>query len=306
MASQPFAVVPLSANVDEPSVPPDTGDPSCPTAVIEVEEGSVVLPQTTLHLDGSASTAVEGEEVVAWEWSLSQPAGATATFDPGPDAVEPVLTLDVAGTYLVTLKVWDSAGLESCEVAESQIVVQPDGALHVELLWDTPGDPDPTDVGSGAGADLDLHFAHPQALGNDVDEDGVVEPWFDLPWDCFWYNDHPNWGSFNPDLADDPGLDLDDVDGAGPENLNLEIAEPSACYRMGAHYADDHGYGPSFATLRVYIYGALVTEIPGVELVAGDMWFAATVCWPEGLVTVQETPEGGWDVIPDYSNPLGL
>ena len=61
----------------------------------------------------------------------------------------------------------------------------PDDAVHVELTWVTPDDLDPNDEGVGAGTNLDLHFAHPQAARCDVDGDGTPDPWFDVDWDTF-------------------------------------------------------------------------------------------------------------------------
>ena len=52
-----------------------------------------------------------------------------------------------------------------------------------------------------------------------------------LLFDCFWFNAHPNWGSFDPSVDDDPGLDRDDTDGAGPENLFLVT---KSCLEDGA------------------------------------------------------------------------
>jgi hypothetical protein len=165
--------------------------------------------------------------------------------------------------------------------AEVEVFVNPDEAIHIELLWNTANDPDQTDNGPIAGADLDLHFAHPLAVGGfDGDGDGQPDGWFDLPFDTFWYNEQPNWGSIDPAVDDDPSLDRDDTDGAGPENVNLNIPENNTRYKVGVHYWKDHGFGPSFVTVRVFIFGVLVFELTDVELVNHDMWTVTHIEWP--------------------------
>jgi hypothetical protein len=175
--------------------------------------------------------------------------------------------------------------------------------IHIELLWDTPNDPDQTDDGPEAGADLDLHFLHPFASGLDVDLDGQPDGWFDQPFDCFWFNAHPNWASMDPMIDDDPGLDLDDTDGAGPENINLNLPENAMTYRVGVHYWNDHNFGPSLATVRVYLYSELVFEQAGVELVNHDMWEVATIDWPSGNVELILGEGGGYKITPNYQHP---
>ena len=98
------------------------------------------------------------------------------------------------------------------------------------------------------------YTSHPDASGPDLDVNGIEDPWFDKDWDAFWYNKSPNWGSFDPAAGDDPSLDRDDTDGAGPENLNIAIPEDDIVYHIGVHYWDSHGLGPVNATVRVWTY----------------------------------------------------
>lgn len=275
----------------------------CPTAVIVVQEGEEVIPQTKLHLVGSQSYGA-GASISKFEWSAQQPAGSQSVFLPSAAAPDPTFTVNVAGPYHFELRVWDGNGQESCVRATALVFVNPDEAIHVELLWHTPSDPDETDSGPEAGADLDLHFLHPFATGEDVDGDGTPDGWFDQPFDAFWFNAHPNWGSLDPSVDDNPGLDLDDVDGAGPENVNLNIPEDGHVYKVGVHYWNDHGYGPSLATVRIYIYSSLVFEVSDVELVQSDMWEVACIAWPSGEVTLKTGAGGGYDIIPNYEHPF--
>jgi hypothetical protein len=274
----------------------------CPTSVIVIEEGEEVIPQTKLHLIGSQSYASNGD-IQEYQWTVQQPVGSQSIFLPSASAPDPTFEVNVAGQYTFTLRVWDVDGEQSCVDAEYVVYVNPDEAIHVELLWDTPNDPNQTDEGPEAGADLDLHFLHPFATGQDVDGDGELDGWFDQPFDAFWFNAHPNWGSLDPMVDDDPGLDRDDTDGAGPENVNLNIPEEGRTYKVGVHYWNDHGFGPSLATVRVYIYTSLVFSVTDVELVNHDLWEVAEIKWPSGQVDPILGGNGSYKIIPNYQHP---
>jgi hypothetical protein len=276
---------------------------SCPTPIIKIDEGDEVIPQTVLHLTGDESYSAQGA-IVKWQWNVEGPLGSVDVFVPSYNFPNPTLTVNIAGIYKIQLTVFDELGTPSCYPAVYEVVVVPDEALHVELLWHTPEDLDETDTGPEAGADLDLHFLHPYAAGPDLDGDGAPDGWFDIPWDCFWFNAHPNWGSFAPNINDDPGLDRDDTDGGGPENINLNVPE-NATYRVGVHYWNEHGFGPSYATMRIYVYGQLVFEVADVKLVGCDMWDVATIEWPSGQVKMVTDPgSGGYKITPNYANPF--
>ena len=273
---------------------------NCPVAVIVIQEGEQVIPQTLLHLFGDQSFSPAGT-INKWEWSVEQPSGSQSLFLPSSNFPNPTFEANVAGQYLFKLTVWDDNNTPSCVPDEAELVVIPDEAIHVELLWNTPNDPDQTDEGPEAGADLDLHFVHPYAGGPDLDGNGEPDGWFDQPFDCFWFNPSPQWASFDPAIDDDPGLDRDDTDGAGPENLNLNIPENDKTYVVGVHYWADHSFGPSYATVRVYIYADLVFQLEDVKLVNYDMWEVCTVDWPSGNV---EQVEDGFKITPEYINPF--
>ena len=272
-----------------------------PTAVIVVQEGEQVTPQTTLHLLGDQSFGPL--PVASWGWSVKGPAGSVDSFYPSNTQPNPTFTANVSGAYDFELNVWDSSGVKSLMPAKVTVLVVSEDAIHVELLWHTPNDPDESDEGPSAGADLDLHFAHLKyADGSiDLDNDGKNDPWFDTVFDCFWFNPHPEWASFTSQ-ADNPGLDRDDTDGAGPENLNLDQPE-AATYGIAVHYWADHDYGKSEATVRIYLYGQLVFEQADVELYNHDMWNVATIEWPSGQVKSVKGQGGGLHITPDYQNP---
>ena len=259
---------------------------TCPTALAKVDEGEEVLPQTLLHLHGEQSSSMAGTKVAQYTWTVKQPSGSQQLLLPSAHVANPTLQANVAGEYTFCLTVKDDAGLPSCQPSCVTVFVAPEDAIHVELLWQTPSDPDQTDTGPGAGADLDLHVAHPLAAMPDLDCDGSPDPWFSVPFDTFWYNENPNWGSAQ--IGNDDGqLALDDTDGLGPENFNLgspegTLAKPRS-YSIGVHSWNDHGFGPSLATVRVYVLGSLVAAIKDVLLNPLDLWTVGKVHWPNQM-----------------------
>jgi hypothetical protein len=300
---------------------------TCPIAKVSIDEGEEVVPQTILHLRGDKSTAPGGGKVKKYKWTVKQPAGSNQPLNPNSSFANPTFEANTAGEYQFCLEVWDENDAKSCTTVCKTVLVIPDQAIHVELLWDTPADLDQTDSGPAAGADMDLHFAYNLASGPDLDCDGSGDPWFNSPFDAFWFNANPNWGSATGAGEDDPSLDLDDTDGAGPENLNLAQPEGSIgdeiAYSVGVHYWNDHGYGTSFATMAIYINGALSMQLVKVEMAPRDMWYVGKINWPNTVVGGGKAPvdlcyqsgdqcsgagkmwqaTGAWCMTKCYSNP---
>ncbi len=304
----------------------------CATPKIVVTEGNEVVPQTTLHMKGDGSKGMEGQAIQSYKWTAKQPAGVNKGFQPSSIFPNPTFVPDAAGEYEFCLEVTDENGVNSCGPACQKVLVVPNNAVHMELLWDTPADPNQTDTGPAAGADMDLHLANYLASGPDIDCDGTGDPWFNNPFDCFWFNNSPEWGTSNKAVKDDPTFDLDDTDGAGPENLNLEQPEGTAAvphgYAVGAHYWNDHQFGVSYATVTIYVLGAVALKIGNVPMNPLDMWYIGKLNWPNQLVggsapvvtVCYQTPgskpgdvcsktakmwetKGEWCITPCYANP---
>ena len=193
------------------------------------------------------------------------------------------------------------------EGGESAVSTQ---GIRVELTWDTPNDPDPTDQGPEAGSDVDLHLMHPLAKSPgsnsiDFDEDGEKDGWFDNGFDCFWFSYDLDWGPQNPanpgQDPSDPTVVTDDTDGAGPEVIELEEPQADIAYTVGVHYWNDHDFGPSYATVRVYIDDVLAYEKGGVKLEKLDLWEVAYVKPTTGEVL----PIGdGESILVEYVHPF--
>lgn len=126
--------------------------------------------------------------------------------------------------------------------------------LHVRLAWDT----DLTDV--------DLHLLAPNGRMWSCD-------------DCFFQNPQPEWGDPNQ-FEDNPFLDLDDVDGFGPENINLETPQPGT-YRVLVHYYDDHDGDVPNATIEVLNFGQVIGRYGPVQLNSvDDTWEVVDIEFP--------------------------
>ncbi|MFP4598444.1 MAG: choice-of-anchor D domain-containing protein [Persicimonas sp.] len=252
----------------------DGSDNACPEAVAKAAlQGSSprgdtieTIPLNTVEFDGSDSNDPDGS-IDRYEWTiLSRPNGSTQRLTPDSSVENPRLFLDLAGVYEVELKVYDDEGAASCgDPAVITIIAEPDDDVHVQLVWDTPSDPDQTD---DHGTDLDLHYVHPNGR------------WNESPWDIFWRNRTADWD----DNGSGPSLDIDDTNGAGPENINHSGLD-NLTYRTGVYYYSDSGLGASYATARVYVRGQLELEIKNKYMPGtGSFWDVATIQWPSGDV----------------------
>jgi hypothetical protein len=217
------------------------------------------------------------------------------------------------GTYAFTLACTNVFGITSS--ATVHFAVKAPIGCHVELTWDTPLDPDQTDqcgTYMDCGADLDLHVVGPCAQGPDIDKDGYPDGFFDVgqygggyACDCMWFNPNTCWVKDkcgDPDYQ--PQLDLDDTDGAGPENFTYKFPPEGACFRVGVHYWDDHGFGKSYPTVRAWVEGKLIYQNdPPPKLAALDMWEVGEICCSAGTFKEYRDLAGDYLIIHNYVNP---
>jgi hypothetical protein len=130
------------------------------------------------------------------------------------------------------------------------------------LFWDIAGD-------------VDLHLIHPSAA-----------TWFSSPYDCYYSNTRPSWDAAG--TADDPRLDIDDIPGDGPENINIDVPVVGQTYRVGVHhYRSD---GCRSATIRIYCGDISLTPVGTYTRSvcangggsARDFWRVVDVRWNGG------------------------
>ena len=199
------------------------------------------------------------------------------------EAVAPPCNLIRASAHTWNAPPTGEPSIELPFFAEVEINALPGEGIVAVMTWDTPADPDQSDSGLNAGSDIDTHLLHPRGS------------WNNSPWDCYWLNIQPNWGA--PGRSDDdPSLWIDDTDGGGPEVIHLQHPE-DLTYQLGAYYFSDHGFGPSFLTLLLYLDGEPALELGPVELEqTGIFWHAVAIDWTQReVIIVDELSEG----IPD-------
>lgn len=267
-------------------------DDACPTARIGAVDDEVVPVGATVTLSGAESTALDGD-LARWAWSVEAPFSAVSPFEPGDDAVAVSYRLAIAGEYRFALDVVDTVGRHACALAYRTVRALPLADLRIELLWTTPNDPDPYDWGIDLGSDLDLHVAHPFAVGPDLDGDGHGDGFFDLPYDVFFDNPEPRWFPTSGG-SEDPVLVEDDQDGTGPEVVEVEtLASNGMAPRIGVHAWDDHGFGPSAAVVRVFAEGELIYESAPVTLLDDELWEVGQLTWAMDATAPTLTPATG-------------
>jgi hypothetical protein len=204
--------------------------------------------------------------VVSYRWELvSRPETSTVTLT-SPLAAATGFSfnssglerrgLDVVGTFVVGLSVTDDQGMGSINRARVTIDTSPTDALHVQLTWED------------ATSDIDLHV---------VRDPGPI---FDAYNDCYYMNCQPGqpdlgWGS----VDQNPHLDIDDVDGFGPENTTIR-APASGTYDVGVHFYAPHGAVPDIpCTVKIYVRGSLRAEYRRRLYACNAFWTVARIVW---------------------------
>lgn len=218
-----------------------------PVAVCASPEGLVQPLGREIFVDASESTDPDGDALI-FEWTLAvKPEGSEAEMEDRDQAVSR-FTPDVEGEYGAFVTVFDSTGQfsEACRVAATVFVlpepprdIDEDDGLRLELTWDNAGD------------DLDLHLLRP--------EDGRIEEDPANDTDCFFLNcagAGPDWGVAG-EVADDPLLVEDDIEGTGPEVIYLQDPGPGI-YRAVIRDYPGTANGATVATLTVFWDGVEV------------------------------------------------
>lgn len=253
------------------------------------------------HFDGDYDDP-DGDPMASATWTiLEKPPGSTSVPNP-EDALDTSIFADLQGTYTLELTVTDArGGVGRCQ---THLTTGSDDLLRVEMVWNVGARQDRSD--------MDLHMKRaPDAQWFDEDDAGD---------DCFYvncrvcdasyslgdeevevqcrqeiaeYNNDPNrdpppqveWSA--PLDDDDPRLDLDDVEGGGPENINIRTPRDGT-YRIGVHAYEDEGFGRSTVSLRVFCAGRMAAELgPTVLEPTGssgedpttEFWEVADVTW---------------------------
>jgi len=134
--------------------------------------------------------------------------------------------------------------------------------LWTELRWNTNY------------SDVDFHLLPPNSTINDL--------WTSK--DCFFFNKSTSWGG---------ELDVDDIDGYGPEHITIPGFSTSGTYRLFVNYYDDHDAGASDASVTVSVKDGTMQHFGpyhlendgGVNHGDGDLWEVCTISFPSGQIT---------------------
>jgi hypothetical protein len=253
-----------ASEIDEPEP-----DPSRPIAICDVFPEEVSPPFESTTWFGIDSYDVDSGNIVEYNWSLVDiPAGSASSMPVGGANRGPFVP-DVAGEYTGKLIVVNNIGVES-EPCEVTVTARPSENLWVELFWSVPND------------DLDLHLLNDS--GNTESGD-----------DCYYSNCTPLTQIFFPvdwgipgNTDDNPMLDLDDIPGVGPENININSPASNGFYTVIVH--DYTGSTPDFrganeATINIYINGTLAWS--GTKSISGEGSYThfADINWNTGMIT---------------------
>lgn len=239
-------------------------------------------------------SGIDDGTIVGYRWELtSQPEGSGSTGPAPPDAASASFTPDIAGDYRLRFTVTDDDGqMGSCETLVRAI---PAEGLRIEMFWNPERTPCPAEMipADCDQSDVDLHMLNTG-----------TSPWFDTGDDCHYANCVPQlmWGPGG--FEDDARLDIDDVRGGGPENINVDRPLPGT-YRVGVHFYSDHGVARDNIAevyVRIYCTAGLTTPAAtfGPVRLRGDrgpdenqFWRVADVTVGAGACVVTDLAIGG-------------
>ncbi|HHO54213.1 MAG TPA: hypothetical protein ENK18_25920 [Deltaproteobacteria bacterium] len=212
------------------------GGGDAPVAVCSANPDPVAAIHETVYWIGSGSFDPGGGGL-SYAWSLiSPPAGASPTLPlEDPSYSDRAFIADVVGTYTVQLVVTNGEGVSSTPCTTSFEAI-PATDLWVEMFWQRPDD------------DMDLHVVR----GNgDLRTDQ----------DCYYANcrlDGLPWGPAG--AVADPILDIDDIPGTGPENINIDAPEDIVYHVWVNDFPGSSRTEPNDVTVRIYLSGSLAYE----------------------------------------------
>ena len=289
-----FVIQSTDPGKPELTVPLSVTGADTPTAVARIKSingitnndpNPLVEPLDDVVLSADLSSAARaGGSITQWRWDIIEQPAESALRLSAPTEEETgfrfdsalgiVSGVDVAGTFVVRLTVTDDLGASSSNDARVTINAIPRDGLHIQMTWDQPEN------------DIDLHLVR-NAATNWCSSD-----------DCYYMNcgtaSGLNWDQ-NP--ARRPHLDIDDVSGFGPENINIE-SPADGVYTVGVAFFG--GDTPAVVTVKVFIGGALRGEYFQQFTsggASGDFWEPARIEWNAGGATVVDLnsfdPDGG-------------
>lgn len=225
----------------------------------QVERGQIGSQEVTCRATGGIARVVgAGFPASQMLFQVPTPPGAADLYE--GETVSFYAEMHAEGVPAVhnsvlTVQFDGASGPETVEIPVRGEVIPPPAtatAMTIKLEWNTNF------------TDVDLHLVAP---GSSM---------WDNPGDCYFGNRSPDWG-VQDDPTDDPFLDKDDVDGYGPEEINLNVAAPGN-YQVYAHYYSDNSIGASTAAVQIHLAGNLVGTF-NRQLGCDQSWLVGTINW---------------------------
>ena len=239
------------------------GSSDKPIAECYVDPMEVAPLRQAVTWYGENSYDPSGAAITEYNWVMvTAPSGSTARM-PNGGANRYNFVPDLAGTYVAQLTVTNEHNRVS-EPCLATLEAIPEESLWIEMFWTHSND------------DMDLHLLAP---GGSLETNN----------DCYYMNcvggGWLDWGTFGVS-DDDPSLDIDDIPGLGPENIN--IYEPAdGVYQVYVHdYPSSVYSGANEVTVRIYIGGEL--EYEETKSISGENSYTrfASVDWSEEPVVI--------------------
>jgi hypothetical protein len=216
----------------------------------------LAAPLQTRQLTATAQPGASGAAIQSVFWSiLNRP--ATSSTNPSPaNALTTSIFLDVAGSFDLKFTAVDTNGTPgSCNVNINAI---PTENLRIEVSWNSDG------------TDVDSHLLDITATKWGGDEDDL---------DCNFRNcdggSNLEWGVAG--AADNPRLDIDDTNGFGPENINIDFPRTGGAYRFGTQYFRSSGNTNTQVLVRIFCGGTLGGQFTLPVLLDQQLWKVADV-----------------------------
>jgi hypothetical protein len=266
---------PQTPVIDMPIIGRGVVGPTCVASIKEVNGVTTPpfniepLDDVTFTSEGSAG-ATPDVTIVSTRWEVKERGPGSTVVLSDPNGTDTGLLfanrrgVDVAGRFEICAVVTDSLGTESNNTCCVDFEAIPSQAMLVQATWaNSDGDMDlhvtkrnsageycVTSLGGGGG-DVDAPFAEDC---NDTDTE----------LDCNYAscrstnNDSPEWDGAAGRTAGDPTLDIDDLTGFGPENINIDLPIPGS-YGFGVTTFSSFG-GPYLVTIRLFVFGRLAGE----------------------------------------------
>lgn len=205
------------------------------SAICNVAPNPVTPPFTPATFDGSGSSDSSGNLIVSYYWELvGIPEGSSAVLPYNSGIIIPDFYADLAGEYVGQLTVTNELG--DTDICQTMLEAIPAQSLWIEMFWQYSGD------------DMDLHLLAP---GGTLETNS----------DCYYAN--CSWSGLDWGIAgvteDNPSLDIDDISGNGPENINIYSPQIDGVYTVYVHdYPGSVYSGNNDVTINVYLNGSIV------------------------------------------------